>query len=118
MKRTPLPASVFYNALERFGPMTFDDFGLASRSHTIRMICELRAAGLVHVCGWMQGEAGRWRMVVDIGNQLDAPIPCRTVEEQRALDTQRRRARKEAMRQKPPAPTLPTYTPRIGIWGI
>lgn len=118
MKRILIPPSVFYNAMMRHGPMAIDDFGLASRAHTIKMLLELRAVNHAHICGWQTGEMGRYRAVYAAGPGKDAPMPRMSIEEARERQYQKRRQKREASRPKPPVPVLPENTPVYGMWGI
>lgn len=118
MRRIPIPPSVFYNAMKRHGPMTIEDFGIASRSHTINMLLELRAVNQAHICGWQTGQMGRYRAIYDAGPGKDAPMPRMTIEETRERQRQKRHQKREASRPKPPPPMLPTYHPRLGMWGL
>jgi hypothetical protein len=118
MKRIPIPPSAVYGVIKERGPLTIDEIGICSRSHALEMTHILRDAGVVYISGWRNTGVGRYRMLLSAGSGTDAPIPCRSPEEQMALDIQRRRARREANRPNPPVPKLPDYTPTYGVWGI
>lgn len=120
MKRIPIPASAVYGVIKQNGPMTIEEIGLCSRSHTLRLLSELRFARKVYVSGWRQTAPGHYRMLIGIGSGPDVPMPHISKDEKmrRQRDYQRRRA--GALRPKvlPAPPQLPTHHPRVGIWGL
>ena len=120
MMRTPIPACVFYHELQQHGPMTIEEIGLASRSHTMRMIALLRAAEKIHIVGW-RGTLGAYRMVLAAGPGIDAPRPKLDIDEVRRRTNaaaRRRAASKRPAPPPPPPPSLPTHNPTIGFWGL
>jgi len=119
MKRIPIPASGFLDLLNARGPLTIQDFGIASESHTVRKIAELRAAGLAHIHCWQTAANGRPVMVVAAGPGQDAMRPKLTPKQAARKRSQqnllyRERKKAEALFR----PQLPTHTPTFGIWGI
>lgn len=120
MKRQYIPASAIYHIIAARGPIEVDAIGLCSRIPTLRSISELRADGKVFVSGWRETSPGHYRMLLSAGSGPDVPMPRMPHEEKlrRNREYQRRRAAELKPKVAAPQPTLPTYHPRLGVWGI